>query len=66
VLSQNEGRYCPMSSVTNHNILVVFGMGVVLSSIGFLENLQENKRLNINIETVRFRNNFLNKIDIYY
>jgi hypothetical protein len=46
--------------------LVVFGMGVVLSSIGFLENLQENKRLNINIETVRFRNNFLNKIDIYY
>jgi len=66
VLSPKEGRYCPMSSVTNHNILGFFGMGIVFSPLGFLENLQENKTLNINIGTARFRINFLNKIDMNY
>ena len=66
VLSPNEGRYCPMSSVTNHNILGFFGMGIVFSLLGLLKNLQENKTLNINIVTARFRINFLNKIDMNY
>jgi len=55
-----------MSSVTNHNILGFFGMGIVFSLLGLLKNLQENKTLNINIVTARFRINFLNKIDMNY
>ena len=52
-----------MSSVTNHNILDFFGMWIVFSPLGFLEKLQENKTLKINIGNARFRINFLNKIE---
>jgi hypothetical protein len=55
-----------MSAVTNHNIFGFFGMGIVFSPLGFFENLQENKTLNINIGTARFRINFINKIDMNY